>query len=199
MLTRKCARCGETIELHLPYSKSYVYYKTKGKWYHLDCFVDSTSSRVNIKEWVDKTEAFVLSEVSKDKICQLFFHHYDVSSIPVYIFKKLNEIYNGTYKGLAQPIPPHELYDILIRKIDYLDRNAVQKNLDGVSRINYDLAVAMGSYKSYKEWLTKVKAEQVTTQEAKRNAAYSELSKPRGYVQPDEPREELIDYEETID
>ena len=110
--------------------------------------------------WFEKTKAFVTEAVSKDNIDRLFKKHYDVSLIPQYIYVKLDSIYKGTYKGQAEPISPAELLDILERKMDYLDRNAAKKNLSGVSRINYDLAVAIGSYKSYKEWKTSMLAEQ---------------------------------------
>lgn len=202
MLTRKCAVCGKEIQLTLPYSKDYIHKKVSGtgKWYHLDCFKQTIGPRVKVEDWIAKTSDFVRSEVSKDNICQLFYNHYNISCISVRLFKKLDEIYKGTYKGLAQPIPPHELYDILLRKMDYLDKNAAKKGLVEEQRANYDLAVAMGSYSSYKAWLTKIEAQQAENdEELKHRQADPNRYKLRGYVPSRKSEEELIDYEETIE
>lgn len=197
MLVRKCAACGEKIEVSLPYSKQYIYYKTKKKWYHIDCFTAITTPRIHLADIITNTGSFVLSEVSKDRICQLFYKHYNIDYISTRLFKKLDQIYNGTYKGLAQPIPPNELYDILKRKMEYLDLNAAKKGLAGEQRVNYDLAVAMGSYSSYKAWRTKVEAEQ--QERLEQMDKQSSHIKLRGYVPPPEPQKELIDYDETIE
>lgn len=201
MFTRKCARCGEKIEISLPYTESYIYYKAKGKWYHLNCFNETVSSKVNIKNWIDKTSEFVLSEVSKDDLCQLFYKHYDVCAIPVRIFRKLDEIYKGTYKGLAQPIPPNELLDIIKQKDDYLFQQFRLKGIEDVHRIDYALAVAMNSYKSYKAWRTRVEAEQAEAKEKQKQATENPYKyKLWGYVEDlTKPKEEIIDYEETLD
>lgn len=199
MLTRKCALCGETIELSLPYSRKYIYYATKKKWYHLDCFTAVTTPRVGVNSWIDKTEAVVRTEVPKDKIYLLFTKHYNVSYISSGIFKKLDEIYKGTYKGLAQPISPEELYDILVRKDKYIQSMFIKRGVEDVGKIHYALAVAMGFYKDYKEWIDKVKAEQ-EEQEASRkrsadfSRAFNVIAKP---VITDN-QEESIDYEETM-
>lgn len=184
MLIRHCAKCRREIEVSLPYSFNYVYYQKK--WYCTDCFTAITTPRVLKNNWFDKTKEYVLQEVSKDNIDKLFKSHYDVSLIPKYIYIKLDQIYKGVYKGLAQPIPPHELFDILERKMEYLDKNAIKKNLSGISRIDYDLAVAIGSYKSYKEWQASIKAEQEQAkQEAEERQGHH--YKLRGYVPPSEP------------
>ena len=95
MLTRKCSVCGKSIEVSLPYSKQYIY--RKPKWYHLDCFTATTTPRTHTGDWITKTADFVRSEVSKDNICQLFYSHYNISCISTRLFKKLDEIYKGTY------------------------------------------------------------------------------------------------------
>jgi len=202
MLIRKCARCGETIEVSLPYSNKYIYYATKKKWYHYDCFVESTSSRVNIKDWISKTANFVLTEVSKDDMCQFFFKHYDVCSIPVRIYRKLDEIYKGSFRGLAQPIPPDELFDIIKQKDDYLFKQFRLKEIEGERRIDYALAVAMSSYKEYKAWRTRIEAEQVEAEERNKQAINNPNKyKLWGHVEDLTKQEEefSIDYEATLD
>ena len=201
MLTRKCAHCGEKIEVSLPYSQKYVFYKTKGKWYHLDCFTVVTTPKIDVRKWIDRTDKYVLTEVSKDDLCQWFYKHYDVCSIPKRIFIKLDSIYKGTFKGLAQPIPPNELYDIIRQKDKYLLGQFTAKHIDGERRIDYALAVAMSSYNSYKAWVAKVEAEQAEAN-ARAKEAISDPNRYKiwGYVEdPFKHDDQTIDYEETID
>lgn len=182
MLLRRCAVCGGEIRVDLPYKPSYVYYRKK--WYCSECFAATTTPRVLNSNWFAKTRTFVLQEVSKDNLYHYFINHYNLSSIPPFIFKRLDAIYNGTYKGLAQPIPPNELLDIIQRKEDYIDRCLARKNIVGTPSISYALTVACGEYKSYKEWQSSLKAQQEQAkQEAQDRQGYSYTLK--GYsVQP---------------
>lgn len=184
MLIRHCANCGREIQVSLPYSAKYVYYQKK--WYCADCFTVITTPRILNNGWFEKTKVYATQEVSKDNIDRLFKKHYNVSLIPQYIYVKLDSIYKGAYKGQAEPISPYELYDILLRKMDYLDKNAAKKSLTGIPRINYDLAVAIGSYKSYKEWKASVIAEQ-TQEEQLVQERQSYSYKLKGYVPSSEP------------
>lgn len=164
----KCAACGREIEVSLPYSGQYIYYNPKKKWFHLNCFKQlSQGKRISVESWEDKTKDYVLCQVSKDRIDALIKKHYN-TSVPQYIYVRLDQIYKGTRKGLAQPIPPHELLDILLRKMHKLDMVAIKKQetdpyFKGIKRFNYDLAVAVNSYQSYKEWLCKQQLEDETT------------------------------------
>lgn len=184
MLTRYCKACGREIKVSLPYDPTaYVYYQKK--WYCTDCFTAMTTPRILKNNWFEKTKEFVLQEVSKDNLCQYFMKHYEISKIPNKIFIRLDAIYKGTDKGLAQPIPPHELLDIVERKENYIDSCLRKKGVTGVPMINYALTVACGSYKSYKEWQASVKAKQEQAkQEAEERQGYH--YKLRGYVPSDE-------------
>lgn len=188
MLIRKCASCGREIQVSLPYSYKYVYYGTPRRWYCADCFAGISASHIIRGDWHKKTEAFVLQEVSKDNIDRLFKTHYNLSLVPQYIYVKLDSIYKGTYKGIAQPIPPHELLDILERKQNYIDKQLAIKGLKDTPAVNYALAVAVGSYKSYKEWLAKCAAEkeQAKLKEKERSATPWEFRSLHGYVPPEE-------------
>lgn len=154
MIKRKCALCGGDIEVSLPYSRQYVYYKTKAKWYHIDCFTVVTTPRIKCSDWLDKTQEFVTTEVSKDNISRMIQNHYKVTLVPKYIYIKLDSIYKGVYKGLAVPIPPEDLYEMFQRKMPYLDKMATKKKLSGVSRFNYDLAIIINKYDSFLKWRT---------------------------------------------
>ena len=199
MLTRKCALCGEEIHLTLPYSNQYIYYKSKKKWYHVGCFTTVLTPKMKLEDWIDKTRDTVLTLVSKDDVCQWFMHHYEVCLIPSRVFVKLDSIYNGTFKGLAQPIPPNELMDILKYKDDYIFRQFKTKGIEGVGRIDYALVVAMSSYKAYKQMIVKTKAQEAELdKELKDRMANPNKYKLWGYVPSDKPKEEEFDFEEAL-
>lgn len=197
MLIRHCAKCGGEIQVSLPYLPKYVYYKNK--WYCTDCFTLITTPRILNNNWFEKTKSFVIQEVSKDKLFKYFIKHYNLSSLPPFVFKRLDNIYKGTDKGLAQPIPPDELLDIIERKENYIDSCLRKKGITGVPMVNYALTVACGSYKSYKEWKASIKAQQEQAkQEAEESQGYS--YKLKGYVQPSQPEHDglFIDFEEDV-
>ena len=196
MLVRHCANCGGEIKLSLPYSSNYVYYRNK--WYCLGCFTAMTTPRILKNDWFSKTKNFVIQEVSKDDLYNYFINHYHVCNVPPYIFKKLDQIYKGTLKGLAQPIPPHELLDIIERKEDLIDSWIRKKGVNNdVSKINAALTIACGSYGSYKEWQARVKAEQEdATMDIEERKSYS--YKLRGYVPPSESEHEAIIIDDDI-
>lgn len=81
-------------------------------------------------------------------------------TMPKAFFVRLDSVYKGTYRGLAQPIPPEHLLDMWQQKINYLDKVAEQnrkkgKEVDGPSRLNYDLAIIVARYPAYLTWLKK--------------------------------------------
>lgn len=85
---------------------------------------------------------------------------YDVSSIPVRFYQKLAAVYDGSYTGLAQPVPAEHLLDMWQQKKQYLDKVAAQnaqkgKRMDVAQRLNYDLAILLVRYKDYLAWKQK--------------------------------------------
>ena len=198
MLVKHCALCGREIQVSLPYSSDYVYYKPQRKWYHADCFTVVTTPRVLKGDWFAKTKEYVLQEVSKDDLYNYFVSHYQASNVPKRVFIRLDSIYKGTAKGLAQPIPPHELLDMLERKESYIDKQFIKKNItDSTTKINYALTTVCGSYNSYKEWKAGLEAERIASEHsAKDRQGYS--YKLRGYTPPSQPEPEnnFIDLDE---
>ena len=133
-----------------------------------------TTGSVLKGDWFGKTKDFVLQEVSKDDLYRFFVKHYQADYIPPNVWKRINGIYNGTERGLAQPIPPHELLDIIERKESYLDKQFIRKGItDSTQKINYALTTACGSYKSYKEWKAGLEAEQAAVAQAEADRQYS--------------------------
>lgn len=89
--------------------------------------------------------------------------------------------------------------DILERKQDYIDKCLSNKNITGINAISYALAIAVGSYKEYKEWISKCAAERELEKQMARNRKDRDISL-KGYVPEDTPRKEnfFIDFDEDI-
>lgn len=100
--------------------------------------------------------------VIKDNVFQFIKSAYDVTIIPTTVWHKIGNIYNGTFKGMLEGIPPEHLLDMWQRKIDMLNgianRNVTMgKKMSGEQRINYDLSILINKYDSYLKWLDKQK------------------------------------------
>lgn len=73
-------------------------------------------------------------------------------------FIKLSKIVNGTYKGLKEGISYDDLYYMFNSKQNYLNKvymNNISKGMTfktGIDRFNYDLAIIVNKYDSYKQW-----------------------------------------------
>lgn len=93
------------------------------------------------------------------------YKQYDVSFLPKYFFINLDKVYKGTYKNLTKPVPVEDLWDMWERKMPYLlkvyDKNCRSgKTLEGMSRINYDMAIILSKYDSYLSWKERQKQAQ---------------------------------------
>lgn len=91
-----------------------------------------------------------------------FTSTYNITYYPKFFYTKLAEINNGNYKGITEGIPYDDLLDMFKKKQGYLDKVAfnkskVGKELNGISRINYDLAVLISKYDEYLSWKNKQK------------------------------------------
>lgn len=94
---------------------------------------------------------------NRNKFFNYIMEVYAVSVIPKYVYKKIAEINNGNYKGLSEGITYEDLLDMFIKKKGFLDKihmkNTVKgNNMNSLSRFNYDLAVIINKYDSYKGW-----------------------------------------------
>lgn len=139
-------------------------------------------------------------KTAKNDIYNFMLEQYSASSIPQYIFIKLNSIYSGTFRGMSTGILPTELLDMWQRKIDYLNRIANRnvtkgKPMDSIQRINYDLSVLINKYDSYKEWKRK---QEILEQEHKEQA----LEKPIvtiGNIQNEKTEKNTDDISDLVD
>lgn len=157
--TFKCAHCKGDVIISLPYSGESI--KKASKWYHTDCFKETLKpkSRINVESLIEKTKPLVEEAYWKHWIYNLLVSHYRCAYVPDYIFVKLQSIYEGTHKGLAIPIPPEDLADMFNQQMDYLDKLAAAKGINGIPRFNYDLKVLMNKYDSYRNWKAQKNAE----------------------------------------
>ena len=85
----------------------------------------------------------------------------------------MDSIYKGTFKGLSKPVPPEDLLDMWQQKKNYLSRVAEQnrkkdKDIYGINRINYDLAILLSKYDSYLAWKEEQRQALVFEVEAKK-------------------------------
>lgn len=85
------------------------------------------------------------------------YREYEISFLPKYFFINLDKVYKGTYKNLNKPVPVEDLWDMWQRKMPYLlrvyDKNKrMGKDMSGMSRINYDMAIVLSKYDSYLQW-----------------------------------------------
>ncbi len=95
--------------------------------------------------------------ISKERLYKWLQNTYNTVVLPGYFYIKMDEIFSGIYKGLSKDIPPEDLLDMWKRKKNELDRinnsnSRKGKNLIGVARINYDLAILLNKYDSYLKW-----------------------------------------------
>lgn len=167
-IKRNCAVCKGKIAINGVDRSNCIYFQRK--WYHKQCFTDFGLTQ-NDKKWEKALENYETLCVNtdqhiremdvKDQIYRHMLEHYHMTFIPSYVFVRLNSLYDGSMKGLAQPIPPEHLLDMWQQKQKWLDKHyqKQKKHIDGVQRICYDLAILAGKYGSYLSWLDKHTAE----------------------------------------
>lgn len=85
------------------------------------------------------------------------YREYEISFLPKHFFINLDKVYKGTYKNLKKPVPLEDLWDMWQKKMPYLrkvyDKNKrMGKNIEGMSRVNYDMSIVLSRYDSYLEW-----------------------------------------------
>lgn len=166
----KCMYCKKFLDLDV----ERVIMKKSGKsitWCHYDCFVEHKLNMKKHKPLEDiKKEAeekykltleYLDEKRVKDELYKFIQTLYNVVVLPNYFFVKMDTIYKGTYKGLAKGIPASHLLDMWQRKQSYLlsvyaNNVSKGKEMDGLGRINYDLAILLNLYDGYLKWRTNI-------------------------------------------
>ena len=164
-MERKCAICGGTVVIDKDNSNKAIQYKKK--FYHFGCFdsmcdqkiankrKDISSAWTDVKVGIDKLVTETTKEqriqVAKDELSKWLLVQYDISLLSTRMYMKLNDIYNGTFKGLAYPIGPVELseeWQYYWSELCAIRRN---KGIVGESAINYDLTILLSRNAEYRK------------------------------------------------
>ncbi len=98
------------------------------------------------------------------QLTDYIYKEYNLTYLPTYFFTNLRKIYNGTYsQNLKEPISPEDLFYMWQSKMDYLNKTYEYnkqhgKDMVGIQRVSYDLAILLNKYDSYKRWKEKQNA-----------------------------------------
>lgn len=168
-MERKCFECKEQIIFDRDNLDQII--KFEDSFYHYDCFINACTRKSkknnaspkwglalkDLDSIQESTKKHLNTAFIKDDIFQFMKTNYNVKVVPNSIFNKLEDIYNGKWKGLACCIPPEDLLDMWQRKMDYLTKVKMNnitlgKEMDGATQINYDITVLINKYDSYLKW-----------------------------------------------
>ena len=86
--------------------------------------------------------------------------------IPTYIYQKLADIHNGSWKDLTIKIPPEDILDMFKRQWHNLEQIHISninkgKKLSPESRLNYDISVIINKSSSYYDWRRKQEEQKI--------------------------------------
>jgi hypothetical protein len=176
--TRKCHLCKENIILE---TDKFIVYKDD-EYYHYDCFItfmnNKKRNKLSSEEIIDLAKKLQLQSfdktkdiINKNHLYKYLQKRYDIVFLPSFVFIKFNDIFNGTYKNLSEPVEVEDLLDMWQRKESYLDKNYQWKlskgeSIDGMGRMWYDLSILMSKIGSYKKWKDEQKANEIIKEES---------------------------------
>lgn len=162
---RKCPFCEDGIDIN---KVDNTFFVDGSKYIHCQCFVKHKTSLKKgawgqgkcddyIKQKLMTVEDDVAQRTIKKRLTDWVFEAYDISYLPTYFYTKLESIFSGTFKGQSRPVLPEHLLDMWQQKKLYLDKIATRnaaagKEISGVNRINYDIAIVLSKYDAYLDW-----------------------------------------------
>jgi hypothetical protein len=180
--TRKCKVCKNLIVLE---TDKFVPHN-KDDYYHQDCFIemmkDKNLSQDEISEIIkkdrEKNHDKIKMLIDKNHLFVFVVKKYELTFKPKYLFLRFEQIFNGSYKNITEPVSPSDLLDMWLRKENELDRINQWKigkgePLDGLNRLWYDVAILLSKAASYKKW----KMSQVINDRTKENIIEENKSK----------------------
>jgi len=129
---------------------------------HVDDITQSIITSQDFLQIKKFSDAHLLLAIEKQCVYEFILDTYDINIIPTNIWEKIDNIYNGTFKGMSIGIPPAHLLDMWKRKIPTLNDIANKNLTKGIhmtsaQRLNYDLSILVNKYDSYLKWLEKQK------------------------------------------
>lgn len=170
VVTRKCSICKEAINITDSNEDFFIISKKGSNSYtHSKCYINHyTSPKRRKPKTLEECNAFIEeckiqnNDITKEKyimdeLYSFIFDMYEISYLPNYFYIKMDSVYKGTYKNLNKPVPPEDLLDMWKQKKNYLEKVYEQNrkkgtDIEGINRVNYDLAILLSKYDSYLKW-----------------------------------------------
>lgn len=197
----KCSICKERIDIVNDEKNSFfceIKHDQK-KYYHCDCYTKYQMSKKRLPKTEEECESYieecrsyastykkVIKKTTKDELYEYVVDMYDLSYVPTYFYVKFSQVFDGKYKGLKTPVPPEDLLDMWKQKRNYLLKNAEtqrkrDKDINGLSRVWYDLAILLSKYDSYLKWKEQKKLAIAEIEEKKKESIefvkYNDIAK----------------------
>ena len=172
---RKCIVCREYITIEEEWVLGSIFHykdgtKTNQGIYHKKCLVgflrkkkyknvDIADESIfeEIEDKVKDSDLEIYNLVCKNHLYKYLMSHYDVVMFSSGIYTKMEQIFTGEWRNMSKPIPPHHLLEMFERQAKYLDGIYHKERLNGVQRIQYDLAVLIAKYNGFLDWKEKAK------------------------------------------
>lgn len=200
-ITRKCSICKEAIDIADSNEDFFIISKNGSNSYtHSKCYIEHhTSSKRRkpktleecnefIEECKSQNKDVIKAKNIRDELYSFIFDMYGISFFPNYFYIKMDSVYKGTYKNLNKPVPPEDLLDMWRQKKNYLEKVAEQNRkkgteIEGVNRVNYDLAILLSKYDSYLKWKEQQKIAIAELEEQKKRSVekieYKDVVRPQ--------------------
>lgn len=214
-MRKKCSICKLYFDIENPNQEDYIYIHKSNKFCHYDCIL-----KEELKKQTTKKRGILTKEKIEDKLKDVyndnliyikhifdeqklfdFIHNsYNIVSIPSILKFKLNEIYNGNYKGLSRGVMAEDILDMWQRKKQDLDKinnynKQKGKELDKAARLNYDLAILMSKYDSFLEWKEKEKIRgQIEIKSLTDNVNYNKIDYTKIKTKPLQENKKIDDF-----
>ena len=184
---RKCDHCKDSILIDRNNIHDVVLFNNK--YYHCKCFEERVQQRLSKKKphpmWIDalshvyeyKADAEEAIEFwfKRDDIYNHLLDNYDIVEVPSSVFTRLDAVITGTYGRKSKPIDYEDFVacwrdgQTTLNRI-YRKNKIAGKNIEGVARINYDLAVVLKHFPQWRKKQEKLKAERIEAERAQREA-----------------------------
>ena len=186
-IVRKCAHCKG--EIHIERNNVHDVLLFKNYYYHHKCFEERVQQRLSskkphqmwkdamshIKEYENDAKEALEFWFNRDDIYNHLLNNYDIVEVPGAVFTRLDAVITGTYGRKSKPIDYADFVacwrdgQTTLNKINRNNKIA-GKNIEGVNRINYDLAVVLKKFPQWRKKQEKLKAERIETERAQREA-----------------------------
>lgn len=204
-----CKLCGETIK-----TKDEVYRLIMGKscrLVHLKCRQnkddmtdDEVLELVKSRSSRQKKKVETRKKCERDFFIDYIMETYNLTMLPSYTYVKLASITKGEYKDMKEAISYEDLLDMFKRQQSNLNkihaRNITKGNNieDSLSLFNYDLAIILSKYDSYKKWKEKQKITEVETRQIEEEFKalkidYSKVNKQNNKTNYDDSIDDILD------